>query len=122
VQLQHHRALREREAGVLVRQLDRHHLALGQAVPEAPLQRPGLRLVPDDVELLAGVGERALGQIVVVRREYDELRLAALAQQRGQAREQPVERGRRVIGVEDGPQVAVELPLAEGRIDVLRDA
>ena len=89
---------------------------------EAPLLRPGLRLVPDDVERLARLGERALDQVVVVRRQDDELRLAPLAEQRRHAREQAVERARRVVGVEHGAEVPVQLPLAEHRVDVLRDA
>jgi len=58
---------------------------------EASLRRAGLRLVPDDVERLAGLLERALDQVVVVRRQDEELLPAPLAQERRQAGEQAVE-------------------------------
>ena len=45
-------------------------------------------------------------QVVVVRRHDEQLRQAALASSRRRAREQPVQRGRRVLGVEHLAQVA----------------
>ena len=66
--------------------------------------------------------ERPLDEVVVVRRHEKRLRPVVLAEERGQLREEAVERARRVVGVEDRVQVAVQLSLAEDRVDVLRDA
>ena len=91
-------------------------------MPEVALQRAGLRLVRDDVERLAGVLERALDQVVVVRGQDEQLLVgAALAQKRRQTREQPVERARRIVGVEDVAELLVQRPPAEDRVEVLRD-
>ena len=45
----------------------------GEAVHEAAVGRAALRLVPDDVEGLSDLLERALEEVVVVRREDQEL-------------------------------------------------
>ena len=47
---------------------------------EAAMERTALRFVPDDVEGLAHRPERALEQVVVVRRQDEQLSLAALPQ------------------------------------------
>ena len=94
----------------------------GRPVHEPALLRAALCLVPDDVERLTRFRERTLDEVVVVRRQNERLLHASLAQNRRQAREQAMKRRRRVIRIEDRVQVAVQLPLAERRIDVLRDA
>ena len=89
---------------------------------EGTLRRAALRLVPDDVEPLAGRGERPLDKVVVVRRHQQQLRSSLFAEERRQTREEPVQRARGVVAIEHGVEIAVELPLAEDRVDVLRDA
>ncbi len=45
----------------------------GRAVQETAVERTALRFVPDDVEGLARRPERALEQVVVVRRQHEQL-------------------------------------------------
>ena len=82
-------ALVERKIGVGVRHLDGPRSLARRPVPEPPLIRPA-RHVRDDIELLLRLLERALEPQVVVRRHDQLMRNAALAQQRRQRREQPV--------------------------------
>ncbi len=77
---------------------------------EASLARAGLCLVPDDVELLAGLVERTLDEVVVVRGQYEQLLAVRARAERRKAREQPVKRGRRVVGIEDGVELLVQRP------------
>ena len=63
----------------------------GRPVPEAAAVRP-CRDVGDDVELLARLLERALEREVVVRAHDQLVRRAPLAQERGELREEAVER------------------------------
>jgi hypothetical protein len=89
-QLQQNRSAVERELrGVLVRDVDRARRLSGGAMAELSAQRPG-RDVRDDVDLLAGVLERALEREVVVRRDDQGLRGAGLAQHRRESRDEAV--------------------------------
>ena len=94
-----------------------------RAMHEATLVRAGLRLVPDDVERLAGL-PRALARSG--RRSSSSGRAAApgpaLAQERRQAREQVVER-RSAGSRRRRPQWSFSYSglLAENRVEVLRD-
>ena len=92
VQLQKHRPFRQRQPRVRVRALDRNDLALRRPVQEPTLQRPTLRLVPNDVQRFTRLGQHPLDQVVVVRRDDEQLRPTACAQQRRQAGEHAVQR------------------------------
>jgi hypothetical protein len=91
VQLEDDRPFREVETHVLVGTLDRQDVPGRRAVQEASLQRSPLRLVPDHVERLPGVGERAFDEIVVVRRQDEQLWLSARPQQLRHAGEKAVQ-------------------------------
>ena len=89
---------------------------------EAALRGPGFASYQTTSNGSPASVERALDQVVVVRRQDEQLLVgAALAQKRRQTREQTVERARRVVGVEDVVELLVQRPVAEDRVEVLRD-
>ena len=90
------RAALERQLGrVRVRHVDDVGRAVGRAMAELAAV-PAEGEVRDDVELLAGLGERALERAVVRGRHDQLMRRAALAEQRRQGGEEAVHRRRRV--------------------------
>ena len=107
VDLEDHGALVERHARVGVRQLDRRRASPSAVRVEELAPVAAERDVGDDVELLAGVGERALERAVVVRRDDQLVRHARGAQQRRQLGEQAVHRLRLEVAVEERVQLVV---------------
>ncbi len=114
-------ALVERELGVRVRHLHGPRRLARRPMPEPPLVRPA-RDVGDDVELLLRLLERALEPQVVVRRHDQLVWDAALAQERRQRREQPVDRLGLDRRLEPIVQLVPEATCAAHRRDVLADA
>src|SRR5918996_3870978 len=90
-------------------------------MPEAPPMLPR-RDVRDDVELLARVLERTLEREVVVRADDELVRNAALAKNRRQLCEEPMEWARLRRGLEERVQLVVQRSRALHRRDVLGDA
>ena len=92
----------------------------GRAMPEAAAMRAGGD-VGDDVDLLAGVLEGALEREVVVRRDDELVRRAALAQESREPREEAMERAGLDGRLEARVQLVVQRARALHRRHVLRD-
>ena len=90
-------------------------------MPELPAVRP-CSDVRDDVDLLVSLVERPLDRQVVATRDDQLVRRAALPEQRGEAREEPVDRLRLDRGLEVPVELVVERAGAVHRRDVLRHA
>jgi hypothetical protein len=75
-----------------------------------------------EIDFLACVHEGQLERVVVVRREDELVRQLAFSQDRRQARQEPVQRSRRVLGFEKTVQLVVERAVATCGERKLRDA
>ena len=123
VQLDDDRALVGVELDVAVGHDDRHRRRLAAVDEAAAVRAVGLRLVPDEVVGLAGLLERPLERVVVVRRQDDLARHVALAQAcRATAARNAVQLRRRVDRLQRRAHVLVQRLPAQHRVHVLRDA